>query len=90
MSSGTLKLSSNQPKVLKKAHINSNLNSFQRIQIKEVAIQNVCSKLFITANILPNTQSENNAIIKVTQESYEPNHSGQGFKHNFWNLPLKV
>ena len=45
---------------------------------KEVVIQNVHSELVVTANILPNTP--------VTQDIYERNRSGQGFKHNLWKL----
>ena len=49
---------------------------------KEVVIQNVHSEFVVTANLLPNT--------RVTQDIYERNRSGQGFKHNIWNLLLKV
>ena len=47
---------------------------------KEVVIQNVHSELVVTANILPNTP--------VTQDIYDRNRSGQGFKHHFCKLLL--
>ena len=49
--------------------------------MKEVVIQNVRSKLVLTANVLQKTHSDSSAIIDVTQEHYEPNRSGQGFKY---------
>ena len=48
---------------------------------KEVVIQNVHSELVLTADILPNTKSESPTTVKVTQDIYEKNRSGQGFKH---------
>ena len=57
---------------------------------KEVVIQNVHSELVITANILPNNQSENTATIKVTQDIYERNRSGQGSKNHLCNLQHTV
>ena len=50
---------------------------------KEVIIQNVHSELVLTANILQNTQSESPATIRVTQDIYEKNQSGQRFKQIF-------
>ena len=47
---------------------------------KDVVIQNVHSELVVTANILPNTP--------VTQDIYDRNRSGQGFKHHFCKLLL--
>ena len=58
--------------------------------VKEVAIQNVHSELVITANMPPNTQSESAGTIKVTQDIYERNRSGQGSKNHLCNLQLKV
>ena len=49
---------------------------------KEVVIQNVHSELVVTANILQNT--------RVTQDIYERNRSGQGFKNNLCNHLVKV
>ena len=56
---------------------------------KEVIIQNVHSELVLTANILQNTQSESPATIRVTQDIYEKNRSGQRFKQIFCNLHFK-
>ena len=58
--------------------------------MKEVVIQNARSKLVLTANVLQKTHSDSSAIIDVTQEHYEPNRSGQGFKYILCNLLLKV
>ena len=57
---------------------------------KEVIIQNVHSELVLTANILQNTQSESPAAIRVTQDIYEKNWSGQRFKQIFCNLHFNL